>query len=55
MAFLTCAPNETVGAIHPKAMPVILPEKSYESWLTADYEGASKLAVAYPDGEMVVD
>lgn len=23
-AFLTCAPNAEVGAVHPKAMPVIL-------------------------------
>jgi putative SOS response-associated peptidase YedK len=24
MAFLTCEANQTVGAIHPKAVPVIL-------------------------------
>ena len=24
MAFLTCEANQTVGAVHPKAMPVML-------------------------------
>lgn len=23
MAFLTCLPNDTVGAVHPKAMPLM--------------------------------
>ncbi|WP_189654896.1 SOS response-associated peptidase family protein [Paracoccus mutanolyticus] len=37
-AFLTCAPNAVVAAVHPKAMPVILttPEE-IETWLTADW------------------
>ena len=35
-AFLTCAPNEVVGPIHPKAMPVLLttPEEC-DAWLGA--------------------
>ena len=34
--FLTCEANETVGAIHPKAMPVVLTEpEEWETWLTA--------------------
>ena len=32
-AFLTTEPNVEVGAIHPKAMPVILPPEAWEPWL----------------------
>ena len=43
-AFLTCDPNETVGAIHPKAMPVILTEQSeVETWLNAPTDNALQL------------
>lgn len=37
-AFLTTEPNAEVGAVHPKAMPVILrkPEE-FETWLTAPW------------------
>ncbi|MTH57866.1 hypothetical protein GL300_01445 [Paracoccus litorisediminis] len=43
-AFLTTAPNATVGAIHRKAMPVILTEpKEWETWLSAPFEIAGKL------------
>lgn len=52
MAFLTCAPNDTVGAIHPKAMPVILDEADHETWLRAPVEQAVKLAQPYPDTNM---
>ena len=34
-SFLTTEPNEIVRPIHPKAMPVILTEEDWETWLTA--------------------
>ncbi|MEO0566536.1 MAG: SOS response-associated peptidase family protein [Pseudomonadota bacterium] len=34
-AFLTTDPNELVAPIHPKAMPVILTEDTYDTWLTS--------------------
>lgn len=37
-SFLTCAPNATVAAIHPKAMPVILRPDEWDTWLTAPTE-----------------
>jgi putative SOS response-associated peptidase YedK len=33
-AFLTCDPNPLVGAIHPKAMPVIVERDTYDHWLS---------------------
>jgi len=35
-AFLTCAPNALVGAVHPKAMPVILAEDAADAWLAGE-------------------
>jgi putative SOS response-associated peptidase YedK len=32
-AFLTCAPNAQVAAVHPKAMPVILLDDAADAWL----------------------
>ena len=53
MAFLTCAPNEVVGAVHPKAMPVMLrPGAETEQWLEADRAGAVALAVPFADTDM---
>jgi putative SOS response-associated peptidase YedK len=54
-AFLTCEPNAEVGAIHPKAMPVILttPEE-IETWLTADPLDALALQRPLPDGALTV-
>ena len=48
--FLTTDANAEVGAVHPKAMPVILttPEE-YETWLTASAEVALKLQRPLPD------
>jgi putative SOS response-associated peptidase YedK len=42
--FLTTEPNDVVGPIHPKAMPVILTKQAeIEAWLTAPAEEALKL------------
>jgi putative SOS response-associated peptidase YedK len=49
-AFLTTEPNAEVGAIHPKAMPVILttPDEA-EAWMTAPAEEALKLQRSLQD------
>ncbi len=52
MAFLTCAPNELVGAIHPKAMPVIVQPEDREQWLIGNYDEATALARSLPDDQM---
>ena len=52
MAFLTCDANEMVGAVHPKAMPVILRASYAMDWLTLDREQACALAVPFPDTNM---
>lgn len=54
-AFLTTEPNKEVGAIHPKAMPVILttPEE-IETWMTAPTEDALKLQRPLPDDSLTV-
>jgi putative SOS response-associated peptidase YedK len=42
--FLTPDPNDVIGAIHPKGMPVILTMPAeIETWMTAQAEGALKL------------
>lgn len=49
-AFLTCAPNATVGRVHPKAMPVILrPGAMCTRWLTADGPAAAALQLPLAD------
>lgn len=49
-AFLTCEPNAEVGAIHPKAMPVILTTREEcETWLDAPIEIALRLQRPLPD------
>ena len=54
-AFLTTEPNKEVGAIHPKAMPVILttPE-DIETWMTAPTDEALKLQRPLPDGSLKI-
>ena len=52
-AFLTCAPNAEVAAIHPKAMPVILTKPAeWEAWLGAPFETAAQLQRPLPDGTL---
>ena len=51
-AFLTTAPNKLVGAIHPKAMPMILAPHEYTAWLTGDFAAVCAMSDAYPDDEM---
>jgi putative SOS response-associated peptidase YedK len=52
-AFLTTGPNAEVGAIHPKAMPVILttPDE-VETWMTAPPDEALRLQRPLPDGSL---
>lgn len=52
MAFLTCDANQVVGAVHPKAMPVILRASHARDWLDHDQEQACALAVPFPDTDM---
>lgn len=54
-AFLTCAPNPLVAPLHPKAMPVILAEEDYATWLDGDADAAAALAVPFPSQLMVVE
>ena len=51
-AFLTTAPNALVGAVHPKAMPMILAPHEYSAWLTGDFAAVCAMTDAYPDDEM---
>lgn len=52
-AFLTCDPNAEVGAIHPKAMPVILRTPGeVDRWLTAPTAEALEMQRPLPDGSL---
>jgi putative SOS response-associated peptidase YedK len=51
--FLTTEPNAVVGAVHPKAMPVILTEpEDWEAWLSAPWAEASRMQRPLPDRSM---
>lgn len=53
-AFLTTEPNRLVGAVHPKAMPVILHDEDHDRWLTADWDEARALVAPYPSQLMTM-
>lgn len=49
MAFLTCEANETVGAVHPKAMPVMLRPEDVPRWLDSERSDACALQKPFED------
>jgi putative SOS response-associated peptidase YedK len=54
-AFFTTTPNDIVGAIHEKAMPVILrTEEEWKVWLQAPWSEARDLQRPLPDGVLRV-
>jgi len=53
-SFLTTEPNAVVAPIHPKAMPVILHEEDWETWLTAEPREALKLHRPWPDNRLKI-
>jgi putative SOS response-associated peptidase YedK len=54
-AFLTTDPNREVGAIHPKAMPVILTTlDEIETWMNARTEEALALQRPLPNASLVI-
>ena len=53
MAFLTCEANQTVAAVHPKAMPVMLmPGGDTDRWLSGEYADVCSLATPFADTAM---
>jgi putative SOS response-associated peptidase YedK len=53
--FLTTDPNAEVGAVHPKAMPVILTKpEEMETWMTRPPDEALKLQRPLPDGTLKI-
>jgi len=52
MAILTCEANATVGAVHPKAMPVMLAPPHLGLWLDSETADACALAKPFADTAM---
>ena len=52
MAFLTCEANKVVGAILPKAMPVMLRPAQATEWLDGTSQNACALAIPFDDADM---
>lgn len=52
--FLTCEANPLVGAVHPKAMPVILHAEDHNRWLDGTMEDVRDLAAPFPSQLMEV-
>ena len=51
--FLTTDANAEVGAVHPKAMPVILTRKEeLKTWLIVPWREAARLQRPLPDGAL---
>ena len=46
-AVITCAANDLVAPVHQR-MPVILPPKAYEDWLSPDTDAGTLLALLQP-------
>ncbi len=54
-AFLTTEPNKVVGAIHPKAMPIILTTREeIDTWMMAPPEEALKLQRFLPGDALMI-
>ncbi|HZF41866.1 MAG TPA: SOS response-associated peptidase family protein [Sphingomonadaceae bacterium] len=52
--FLTCEANPLVGAVHPKATPVILHAEDHDRWLDGSMEDVRELATPFPSQLMKV-
>lgn len=53
-AMVTCAPNDLVAPIHPKAMITILPQAAWDRWLQGSYDDVIALQQPYPTALMSV-